>query len=80
MATPRNVTTLLQASFPNDALVRLGDDLYIFNTTTGVYDRLVTAGSVADTNSILESILETANRIIFYLEFITEANIDIGDN
>ena len=80
MATPRNVTTLLQQNFPNDALVRLGDDLYMYDLTQAKYVRLVTASSVADTNSILEGVLEAANRIIFYLEFITETNVDIGDD
>ena len=80
MATPRNVTTLLQQNFPNDALVRLGDDLYMFNNRTNAYERLVTASSVADSNSILEDILERADRIVFYLAFITEADLDIGDS
>lgn len=80
MATPRNVTTLLQQNFPNDALVRLGDDLYMFDISQDKYVRLVTSSSVADTNSILEDMLERADRIIFYLESLTEHNLDIGDN
>ncbi len=72
MATPRNVTTLLQASFPNDALVRLGDDIYFFDTSASKYVRLETGASVGDTNQLLTTLNLYAEEIVEQLRLITE--------
>ena len=77
MATPRNVTTLLQNTFPNDALVRLGDDMYLFDTSTSKYVRLVTASSVIETNALLTELNLRAREIVEHLRLINEA--DLGE-
>ena len=77
MATPRNVTTLLQQSFPNDALVRLGDDLYMFDTTNNKYVRLVTASSTIETNALLTELNLNAREIVEHLRLINE--VDLGE-
>ena len=77
MATPRNVTTLLQQTFPNDALVRLGDDMYLFDTAQNKYVRLVTASSIVETNDLLNELNSYAREVIQHLRLITEA--DLGE-
>ena len=77
MATPRNVTTLLRNTFPNDALVRLGDDMYLYNLVDQKYVRLVTASSVIETNALLSELNLYAREAIEHLRLINEA--DLGE-
>ena len=75
MATPRNVTTLLQDTIPNDSLIRLGDDMYLFDTAQDKYVRLVTASSVVATNDLLERLLIVSQSILDQIKYVTELNL-----
>lgn len=77
MATPRNVTTLLQNTFPNDALVRLGDDMYLFDTAQDKYVRLVTASSIIEINALLTELNIYAREVVEHLRLINE--VDLGE-
>ena len=76
MATPFNPTSLIQSQRPNDVLIRLGDELYMYDESQSKYVRLVTAQSVAETNNLLKELTIHATELVAHMRYINESSLE----
>ncbi len=52
MATPQDVTGILQSQLPDEALIRLGDDIYFYDDTQSKYTRVRSPAEIINVNLI----------------------------